>query len=292
MNGITKSLQRLTGAATIVLLLAGCSPAAMVSMLTPTDDLLSVQDIAYGDHSRQRLDLYSPHRSDFKAAPVVVFFYGGAWVNGQRGDYLFAAEALVSRGYLVVIPDYRVYPEVRFPGFVNDGASATAWVLENVEIYGGDLRRVYLMGHSAGAHIAAMLTFDERFLRLVGHQPTELAGLIGLAGPYDFLPIESRTLQAIFGPPERYALSQPVNFVDGNEPPTYLLHGENDRAVLPRNTQRLAAKIAESNGQVKTQIYEDLGHYRLVGALARPFRDWAPVLHDIGEFIDADGDSL
>ena len=230
-----------------ILLLAGCNPAAMISMITPTNELRTVPNVAYGDHARQRLDVYAPPGESNSARPVVVFFYGGGWVEGARGDYLFAAEALVSRGYLVVIPDYRVYPEVRFPAFVEDAAHATAWVLENIDSFGGDPQQVYVMGHSAGAHIAALLTFDERYLRSIGHQPGELAGLIGLAGPYDFLPIESRTLQAIFGPPSQHPLSQPVNFVDVNEPPAYLLHGGDDRTVLPGNTQRLAAKIAAAD---------------------------------------------
>ena len=283
-------LPRLVAALFAGLLLSGCGPAAMLSMLTPTNGLRVVPGIAYGDHHRQQLDIYAPRVESPTARPVVVFFFGGGWTDGDRADYLFVAEALASRGYLVVIPDYRVYPEVRFPAFVEDGASATAWVLDNVAAFGGDPRQVYVMGHSAGAHIAAMLIFDAGYLRAAGHRPDELAGLIGLAGPYDFLPIESRTLRVIFGPVAQHGSSQPVNFVDGDEPPAYLLHGTADNTVWPRNTWRLAAKIRAASGRVQTRVYEDLDHSRLLGALARPFRNWAPVLEDIAAFIHTNGE--
>lgn len=269
--------------------LHGCGPAALLSMVTPVSDVVMVRDIAYDQHPRQRLDVYTPRTAGVETRPVVVYFYGGSWTGGARGDFLFVAEALVSRGYVTVIPDYRLYPEVRFPAFVEDGAGATAWVLNNIEAYGGDPERVYLMGHSAGAHIAAMLTFDERYLRAAGRRPDDLAGMIGLAGPYDFLPLTSRTLQRIFAPPSQHAMSQPVNFVDGDEPPAFLIHGTVDDTVWPRNTRRLAAKIAAAGGQVSTQFYEGVTHTQLAGAFSRMFRHWAPVLEDVSTFIDTKG---
>ncbi len=266
--------------------LTACSPARLVSLITPTDGIQEARNIAYGSHERQQLDVYSPAEAGAAARPVIVFFYGGGWSRGYRRDYLFAAEGLVSRGYVVVLPDYRLYPEVNFPAFVEDGALAVAWTLAHIARHGGDPHGVFLMGHSAGAHIAAMLTFDERYLSEAGHDSRQLAGMIGLAGPYDFLPLTSTYLKRLFGPPERYATSQPINYVDGGEPGVYLLHGEADDTVLPGNTRRMAERIKQVRGKVTTTFYPEVGHVRLVGALSHAFRDWAPVLEDVAAYID------
>lgn len=266
--------------------LTACSPARLISLITPTDGIQETRNVAYGSHERQQLDVYSPAAVGPAPRPVIVFFYGGGWSRGHRRDYLFAAEGLVSRGYVVVVPDYRLYPEISFPAFVEDGARAVAWAFGHIARHGGDPQRVFLMGHSAGAHIAAMLTFDERYLSEAGHDSRQLAGMIGLAGPYDFLPLTSTYLKRLFGPPQRYATSQPINYVDGGEPGAYLLHGEADETVLPGNTRRMAERIRRAQGKVATTFYPEVGHVRLVGALAHAFRDWAPVLEDVAAYID------
>ena len=180
----------------------------------------------YGEHPSQVLDVYRAERGD--AAPVVVFFYGGRWQAGKRSDYAFVGRALAARGVTALIVDYRYYPEVRFPTFVDDAALAIAWAHEHAAQIGGDAERVYVAGHSAGAHIAALIGTDARYLRAVGMAPRDLAGVIGIAGPYDFLPLTEDDLKDIFGPEARWPESQPVNFVDGDEPPFLLLHGSDD----------------------------------------------------------------
>ena len=277
--------------AVAAILLGGCNAAALISVLTPTDEMLKEGPIEYGSHERQRLDVYRPRTERRSPRPVVVFFYGGGWTRGDRRDYKFAAEALVSRGYVVVIPDYRLYPEVRFPVFVEDGAAATAWTLANIDRFGGDSARVYVMGHSSGAHIAALLTLDERYLQEANVGDQRLAGMIGLAGPYDFLPLSTSYLKTLFGPAEHYPASQPINFVGGDEPPLLLLHGLDDTVVRLRNTQNLATRVKEAGGAVSVKIYPGTNHVQIVGALARRFRDWAPVIEDVAVFIESNGPS-
>ncbi|HXG27428.1 MAG TPA: alpha/beta hydrolase, partial [Nevskiales bacterium] len=183
--------------------------------------------------------------------------------------------------------DYRLYPEVRFPAFVEDGAQAVRWARAHARQYGGDPQKLFVMGHSAGAHIAALLALDPRYLQAVGGERGWLSGMIGLAGAYDFLPLTDDDLKDIFGPPERYPLSQPINHVDGHNPPLLLLHGRTDTTVRLKNTVNLAARIRARGGPVQTVIYPVMGHVRMIASLAPPLRQVSRVLDDIAGFIDA-----
>ena len=139
------------------------------------------QSVAYAERSRHRLDVCQPRGA--VAAPVIIFFYGGAWQSGYKELYRYVAKSLARRGYVAVVPDYRIYPEVHYPDFLDDGARAVRWVKDNVHRFGGDPEKIFLMGHSAGAHIAAMLSIDSTWLDKVGLVPgRDLAGLIGILG--------------------------------------------------------------------------------------------------------------
>ncbi len=265
--------------------LSACAARDVVNAFVPADGHVVHGGIAYGDHVRQRLDVYVPEPVP-SAAPVVVFFYGGRWRSGDRDFYRFVGQALASRGYVAVIADYRLYPEVRFPDFVEDGARAVRWARAHARDHGGDPRKIFVMGHSAGAHIAALLALDPRYLQALGGDRSWLSGMIGLAGPYDFLPLTDDDLKDIFGPPERHPLSQPVSHVDGRNPPLLLLHGRADSAVWPRNTLNLAARVRAAGGPVQTAIYPVMGHVRIVAGLAAPLRFTSPVLDDVVNFIN------
>ncbi len=269
-------------------LVSACSPVALLNGAAPSDTYRRSGGIAYGALPRQMLDTYQPAAASAEA-PIVVFFYGGAWRNGARGDYLFVGEALAACGCVAVLADYRLYPEVRFPDFVEDGAAAVAWARRHARQFGGDPRLLFVMGHSAGAHIALMLATDPRYLAGAGMQPRELAGAIGLAGPYDFLPITSRRTAAIFDPPERWPQSQPINFVSGLEPPLLLLTGDDDNIVSPGNTTRLAAKVRGLGGKVEVIRYPGEGHRSIIAALAAPLRKRYRVHEDIAGFIARQG---
>jgi len=242
------------------------------------------RSIGYGRGPRQTLDLYRPRLA--AAAPVAIFFYGGRWESGEKDLYFFLASALARRGVAVAVPNYRVYPEVRFPAFLEDAAQAVRFIIDNARDLGLDSRRVFLMGHSAGAHIAAMLRLDARWLGEMALDPRrDLAGMIGLAGPYDFLPFNDATLDAIFGDGD-LANTQPINFVGRNEPPVLLASGGADRTVSPSNTLGLAARIRAGGGAVTDIIYPRVGHLALIGAFAPPLRFLAPVLRDVVTYIE------
>ena len=273
----------------VSLAMGACSPLTLLNSLVSDDGYRVESSLAYGDGPRRTLDVSVPDRLN-TPAPIVVFFYGGSWQSGAKDDYRFAAEGLVARGYVVVVPDYRLWPEVAFPGFVEDGAAAVSWAFAHGAGYGGDPARVYVMGHSAGAHIAALLALDWRYLAAVGHDRSQLAGLIGLAGPYDFLPVKSENLKQIFHiGVEDPAPSQPINFAAGGAPPALLVTGDDDTTVYPKNSINLARRLGEAGDRVTLKRYPGLGHIGIVLALARPLPFRAGILDDVDAFVQATG---
>ena len=251
--------------------------AGLVNASTPLAGLTVRRDVAYGPSSRQRLDVYGP--TGGHGLPVVVWFYGGSWQTGRRQDYRFVAAALARTGCVVVVPDYRLFPEVAFPAFIDDGACAVAHVRKQAAAWGGDAARVFAVGHSAGAYIAAMLALDARF-----GVRAQLAGAVGLAGPYDFLPILDADIQPIFAAADPRA-TQPISSVDGRNAPLLLLHGELDRVCYPRNSIALAARIRAAGGPVTLKTYPLLGHIGIVTAFLPWLRWRAPVLADVTNFV-------
>lgn len=272
---------------------AGCSSFDVLNAISPSGGSVRTADVPYGPHPRQNLDVYRPRPGRKSAgggggAGVVIFFYGGYWNSGSKHDYQFVADALTSRGFVAVIPDYRLYPDVTFPAFVEDGARAVRWVHDHAERIGGSPQRVYIMGHSAGAHIAALLTLDERYLADVGLGPDAIRATAALSGPYDFTP--GPETRAIFGMRSDDETPRPeinpIHFADGGgSAPMLLIHGLRDDIVEPANAIRLARRIRVAGGRVRTITYRKRGHVGVALALASPFRWLAPVLDDVATFF-------
>ncbi|MCP2055291.1 UNVERIFIED_ORG: acetyl esterase/lipase [Pseudomonas fluorescens] len=279
----SKWLQALTLA--VAAFLSACSPIKVLNALTPSSTFTKTSSIAYGPDPRQQLDIYRPVTA-LPNAPVVVFFYGGSWNSGSKDDYGFVGEALASRGIVVVIADYRLYPQVRYPAFLQDGAQAVAWTHQHIAKYGADPRQLYLMGHSSGAYNASMLALDARWLNEVKLSPSMLKGWIGLAGPYDFLPIENREVRPVFFFPDSPPDSQPINHVSHDAPPSLLIASVSDTLVNPtRNTGGLAKKLLEAGVPVETFYFTRTSHATLVASIAKPLRWLAPVLDQVTAFI-------
>jgi acetyl esterase/lipase len=240
-------------------------------------------DIPYADGEQLDLDVYRPH--DTLGAPVIVFFYGGKWQTGTKELYGFLAAALAARGYVVVVPDYRLYPEVRYPDFIVDGAKALRWTRDNIAAFRGDARRLFVMGHSAGAYIAAMLALDGHWLGDVGLDPDrDIAGLIGVSGPYDFLPLRDQDLIAIFGGDNR-PVTQPIFHAEGRKPPALLLTGGADRTVAPGNSTRLAAKLRGGGNHVTERVYPRLGHFTIMAGFTPVVASFLSPSRDLDTFV-------
>ncbi len=267
---------------------AAFSPLQTLSLLQP-GGRERIADIAYGAHVRHKLDLFVPASArPASGHPVVVFFYGGSWNRGSRAEYRFVGDALAARGILAVLVDYRLYPEVRFPDFLDDSARAVAWVLREAGRYGGDATRVFVAGHSAGAYNAAMLALDARWLNGRGAAPSALAGWVGLAGPYDFFPMSNPDAQPVFFHPNYPKDSQPIDFASASAPPTMLAAAREDVLVNPqRNTRQLAQKLSAAGVPVRLELYDNVSHTTLIGAVAWPLRWMAPVLDDMVVFVNA-----
>ena len=239
----------------------------------------------YGRGERQTLDIWAPDQAESEL-PIIIFLYGGGWENGARQDYGFVGRALAARGYLVVIPDYSVAPKAHFPDFIEDVAKATAWIQQYAHSYGGDPRRIVLMGHSAGAYNAAMLALDAQWLARAGADASALRGVVGLAGPYDFLPFKkgSQADRALgrYRPAER---TQPIHFVRADAPPFWLASGAKDDVVAPRNSEALARALQAVGAEASYYRYPDLNHAGMIMALSHPFRGKGDVLSDIDIFL-------
>lgn len=273
--------------------LAGCGPATL-STLDGAARLGGgptrvASAVAYGDHPRQRLDVYTSRRAGDAKRPVVVFFYGGAWSAGSRGAYAFAGRAYAGEGFVAVVPDYRLVPEVRFPAFIQDGAAAMRWVRDNIARYGGDPARVTVACHSAGAHIAALLALDPRWLRGAGVDPGFIRAGALMAGPYDFLPFDDARSLAAFGRWPRPAETQPITYARADAPPLWLAHGLTDTTVRPHNSEALAARLRAAGASPTLKLYPGRGHADLVIGLARPLRGRVSTLADSAAYLREHG---
>lgn len=270
----------------VALLMHIFPPLPALNAIAPVAGMALTAGIAYGTGPRHRLDVYAPHATG-APTPVVVFFYGGGWETGEKAMYRFVGAALAARGVLVVIPDYRLHPEVRFPAFMDDAAAAVAWARANAARFGGDPHRIVLMGHSAGGNIATLLALDPGYLRSVGMSPADVCGVIGLAGAYDFVPARPEAFAAIFGPEAEWARSRPISYVSARAPPMLLLAGRNDGTVEPGNSVRLAARLRAAGADARVTLYPGITHMALIAAFSRPFSFLAPVREDALHFIAA-----
>jgi len=271
------------GALGLAAVISACSPVAALNLLVPRGGYHAVRDLPYGADPRQKMDVYIPDGLTADA-PAMLFFYGGSWQDGSKDLYLALGQAFASQGIIVAVADYRVYPQVRYPAFVEDGAKAFAYLHEHVAQYGGDASRLFLAGHSAGAYIAMMLAADSKYLRAAGGDPAWIRGVIGIAGPYDFLPLRDPNLITIFGG-ANVRETQPIDHIDGKRAPMLLAAGTDDETVSPANTTRMAAKLASFGSPVEVKTYPGVGHIGIILSLAPGFRGRTTLRQDMLDFI-------
>lgn len=280
-------MKRLVPAVAAVLIVIAMAltidPLGTFNTLMPKDrgSARVAEGIAFGTGPRLKLDVYAPHAAAPGPRPVIVFLYGGSWNSGRRQGYAFVGRALAAQGFVVVVPDHRLVPEVRYPDFLRDCAEAVRWARREAARYGGDGGRIVLVGHSAGAYNAAMLALDPG---LLGPERAAIRGFAGLAGPYDFLPLDDPATVAAFGHWRPLAETQPVGRAAAGAPPSLLLHGTGDVRVMPRHSPALAARLEAAGADVRLKLYPGLGHVEILAATAIPFRRRAPVLADVARF--------
>ena len=276
-------------AAAALLGLAASRPAEALNALAALNTRRVDAAVPYGPLPRHKLDVYAPSTpAPAGGFPLVVFFYGGSWNRGERAEYRFVGEALAARGIVTMLADYRLYPEVRYPDFLSDCALALAYGLQQAKSLGANPQRVHVMGHSAGAYNAAMLALDAQRLAPTGHSPSELAGWIGLAGPYDFLPMKNPDTRPVFFHPDYPPGTQPIAYASRSSPRSFLGAALDDQLINPqRNSVGLAKRLGELGGQVELKLYARVSHMSLIAAMAWPLNWLAPVLDDVVAFVNA-----
>lgn len=291
-------MRRAAIVATVLIALALAGAAAAYALVYPPR-LLSWADwaagggrgtvrvataVPFGTHG-QTLDVWAPAGTSASPRPVLIWWYGGGWAHGERGAYGFAARSFASAGYVVVVPDYRKVPQVRFPAFLQDGAEAVAWTRDNAARFGGDPARIAFAGHSAGAYIAVMLSLDPQWLRGAGVDPRIVRAAVGLSGPYDFYPFDKpRSIDAMSQWP-RPLETQPIRYARGDAPPLLLVTSSLDDTVRPKNAINLAARQRQLGAPVQLENYAGLDHEEVVMALSVPYRGKAPVRADALRFL-------
>lgn len=282
-----RHLLRGTFASGLAGLVSACSPLGLLNSLGPRDRGAGrvAEGLAYGDDPRQTMDLYAPRGTAPAGGwPAVVFFYGGGWDSGSKDLYGWAAQALAAKGFLVALPDYRLVPQVHFPGFIEDAAQATAAVARIAASHGGQAGRLAVAGHSAGAHLTLMIALDRRYMQAAG-APDVIGAAAGLAGPYEFLPLDVPASINAFGRAPDLTLTQPVTFVRADAPPLWLGHGTADVTVHAEDSEILCQRMHAVGGRCELKLYPGLTHEDLIATFSPLFRKKAPVLADMSAFL-------
>ena len=282
-------------AVVLLLTLAVAGPAvAQVTIFSPFNiaeavdqDVTKTADIPYADGKRKKLDIYQP-KDMTEPAPVVMFIYGGAWRAGDKFEYEFAGRALAAAGFVTVIADYRLWPDVKYPDFLEDCAQAMRWIEDNIASYGGDPKRFFLAGHSAGAYNAVMLGLDSSFRRDYG-VTMPIRAIAGISGPYNFYPFEYGEVRETFGDAPNPEGTQPINLVTSDAPPILLASGDSDPIVRVQNSLDLANRLRASGVWVTEKYYAGFGHIEPVVALGAMMRFRMPILNDVVEFFQTFG---
>ncbi len=261
-------------------------PLKFFNFVIPKDagSQLRVQNVSYGSDPQQRLDVYEPK---FRTAllPILIFVHGGSWKVGNHSDYEFAGRAFASKGYLSLVISYRGLPNHVYPDFISDVALAAKWATDYGAEFDGDTSKVFIVGHSAGAYDAAMAVLDKRFFEAAGVDLAVVKGVAGIAGPYDFLPLDSPATIETFGHVADLPATQPINFARTDAPPFLFLHGTADKTVYPKNSRSLQKHLTDKGAKATLIEYKDASHVGILLDIAKPLRGNAPVLDDIDKFF-------
>ena len=277
MKPIVKTLLALTASLTA---LAACAPVNILNGITPSGSFSKTKNVSFGDLPRQKMDIYRADEPR-ENAPVIVFVHGGSWDSGSKNIYKFLAEGFTQDGFDVVVPNYRLYPDVRYPAFIEDNALAVA---QTAKRFPG--RPIALLGHSAGGYNVLMLGLVPKYLEAVGvDRCSQIAGIAALSAPVGIIPLDSEPLITIF--PDRFTKSDaPLNRVDGPAPKIFLANGQDDKTVYPDNSIALGQKITERGGQAQVKIYPNMNHTDAVKVLSRHFDGDSELKADLVNFFD------
>ncbi|WP_409431943.1 alpha/beta hydrolase [Litorimonas sp. RW-G-Af-16] len=270
----------LGGAMGLIFAVAACAPVTLLNTITPSSSFSKAKDVSYGPLERQKLDLYKADTPK-PDAPMLVFVHGGSWQEGSKDIYKFLADGFTKDGYDIAVPNYRLYPQTKYPGMIEDTAKAIAYAaVQNPD------RPIVVIGHSAGAYNALMAIMDPRFMAAENLATCErVAGVISLAAPTGAYELKDPPYPTIF--PGRFqGEDAPLAHADQPLPAMFLINGADDTTVGRKNAEMLAEKIEASGGNAKLKIYDGMNHTEAVQFLSRHFDGDSSLKSDIASFID------
>lgn len=227
-----------------------------------------IQDIAYddskdADSARNKLDLYLPKGQ--KGYPTIVYVHGGGWTRGDRKGAARLGQTFAQLGIGVAAVGYRLSPQVQHPAHVQDVAKAFAWVKANIAKHGGKPDQLYISGHSAGGHLAALLATDESYLRADKLSLSDIKGAIPISGVYQIRP---GRLKAVFGDDaEGCKQASPLTHVKANLPPFLILYGEKESPAMGKMASDLAEALKTAKVEAASVEVKDRDHGSIVGKI-------------------------
>lgn len=223
-------------------------------------------NVSYGPTADETLDIFPAGEA---GAATQIFMHGGAWRNFTKDDYSFAAEAFVDHGVNAVIVNFANLPQVRLPEMVAQVHRAVAWAYKNVARWGGDRERVYVSGHSSGAHLAAMALV--RGWAAEGLPDTAIKGAHLISGPYDLEPVllSARSSYVKLTPAERDELS-PQLHAARIACPVFIGYAQHDTDEFRRQSQAFAAALKRAGRLNGVQGFADINHFEIMEALGDP----------------------
>jgi acetyl esterase/lipase len=256
------------------------------NFLVPQDQgsELLASGVAYGVEPDQTLYVFRPKQAK-PNLPILIFVHGGSWQEGNAADYGFVGRAFAAQGFVTFVINYRKHPKYPYPSFVQDVAMSLKWISSNAARFGGDAQKIFLVGHSAGAYDVALAVLDQHYFEEAGAKADSVRGVATLAGPFDFLPLDSDITQEVFGKITDLQNTQPIRFVRKDAPPFLILHGSADKTVYPKNAKSLFKHFTDIGAPAKLIEYQGVSHVGILLYIAKPLRGNAPVLSDIVTFF-------
>ena len=220
-------------------------------------------DLPYGEDERQKLDVYMPGQASEGPVPVLLFFHGGYWVIGHKDLLGFMATALTTAPALLVSVGYRLAPGAKYPEQVNDCRSALRWVYDHIADYGGDPERIFVGGHSAGGHLAALITLQREKLTELQLPPDVIEGCFPVSGVFDVTETPPDRREAFLNSDDDARESSPIYNTEGNETPFLLEIGGEDFDNLRAQHPRMLAALQKEKGYVEEMVREGHNHFQI-----------------------------
>jgi acetyl esterase/lipase len=240
-------------------------------------DTVVKKDVAFGKDEKQKLDVYSPKNG--KDCPIVIFVHRGEWTKGDKSEVSYKPKFFNEHGIVFISTNYRLYPEAKFPAHAEDVASAVRWTVDHAKEFGGDPKKIILMGHSAGCHLVTLVGLDPKYLEAVKLRPSDLRGVVAWSGgAYDLLEkvaengtYKQHIINAFGDDPMVWKECSPITHArNGAKAPPFLLASYEKGSNANRAAEKLASAVRDSKGKAEVIVLENRTHHTAIHLLGAP----------------------